>query len=509
MNNTDRLRFKGWIGLALVVCLVLNCLSAPIVARGESMYNIGKTVNAVRDKGFSESAPINANDPHCGWELGQFYFTGYEALDYDESGNPVFYVKKGDLSFKLYFKLNYDIKKLNGTDKLQINEDKNGYDKHFGIEETDFGFGAMFIRRTDLKTGKKDKTERHLNFLYSRKPSHAFVVTNSLVEGDYEASLDYELKEYYGWLGTNWWNYKIPFSFGVRYLSEDKPTVQSETAQNAVNHSFASGVSADHAGQRLIINSKKLSKAVHIESEEEKSGVLTEYYYDPEHKATILLLASENKAGYEAPLIGEGETLTDFVKSIGEQNKYIIPENDDSIVFSYEQDGEVITAKAQVYRTEHFISIAIVAIKSKTADRMLFDIWLNSLQVSEPKLELKTADNSHGVWEIWTGNALTIQKIFAFDDPVLQNIREPFVHGFVAERANLLAQQIRSVFTGERIQYIGGDTVLYGPDFVITDSTGNLAYIQSKYYRPERAVLMLALKAPATITICGTVNPCS
>lgn len=485
------MRFNGLIGLVLAVCLVLNCIGSPSVARGENMYKIGKTVNAVRDRGFSETVPIKENDPHHGWELGQFYFTGYAALDFDESGIPVFYVKKGDLSFKLFFQLNYDIKKLNGTDKLQINEDKNGYDKKFGIDKTDFGYGALFIRRTDPETRKKDKTERHLNFLYSRKPNQPFVVTNSLVEGNYEVSLDYELKEFYGLLGTNWWNYKIPFSFNVRYLSEDKVSEALEQQvtdeQNDVINSSGVAAQSDSDGYRLIINSEKLSRAVHMESEEEKNGILTEYYYDQEHDATILLLASENKDGYESPLIGESETLTDFVKSIGEKNRFIIPENEDCIVFSYEQDGEVITGKAQVYRTEHFISIAIIAIKSKTVNRVLFDIWLNSFQVHEPKLEIKAEDSPHGVWEIWSGNAIAIQKIFAFDDEILLNVKEPFLHGFVAERANLLARQIRSVFTGEKIRYIGGDTVLHGPDFVIADSSGNLTYIQSKYYSTGKA----------------------
>lgn len=480
------MKFNGLIGLILAVCLVLSCVGRPAVAIGESKYKIGKTVNAVRDTGFSESIPIKDKDPHYGWELGQFYFTGYQALDFDESGNPVFYVDKGDLAFKLYFQLNYDIKKLNGTDKLLINEDKNGYDKQFGIDKTDFGFGALFIRRTDLKTGKKDKTERHLNFLYSRKPNQPFVVTNNLVEGDYEASLDYELREYYGWFGSNWWNYKIPFSFSVRYLSEDKPseTFEPETAEALNNGNNIPGTAAQSVstGYRLIVNSEKLSKAVRIESEEEKSGVLTEYYYDPDHDVTILLMASENTAGYESPLIGENETLTDFIKSIGEQSRFIIPENEDSIVFSYEQDGEIITAKAQVYRTEHFISVAIVAAKSRTVECVLFDSWLNSLQVYEPKLEAKADGSSYGVWEIGFGNAVTVQKIFALEEMASSNIKEPFLHGFVAERANLLAGQIRSVFTGEKIKYIGGNNALNGPDFVVADSSGNLTFIQSKYY---------------------------
>ena len=92
------------------------------------------------------------------------------------------------------------------------------------------------------------------------------------------------------------------------------------------------------------------------------------------------------------------------------------------------------------------------------------------------------AGNPHGVWEIGFGNEITIQKIFAFDDEVLLNVQEPFLHGFVAERANLLAGEIRSVFTGEKIKYIGGNNALNGPDFVVADSSGNLTYIQSKYY---------------------------
>ena len=232
------------------------------------------------------------------------------------------------------------------------------------------------------------------------------------------------------------------------------------------------------------MTSEKLSKAVHIESEEDQSRLLSEYYYDPEHNATITLMTFENTETIAPPMIGKNETLSDFVKSIGEKNRYVIPEDDNNVLFSYEQDGEVITAKARTYRTEHYISVAITAIKSNESNRILFDDWLNSLEVYEPSLDLTADSSSHGVWEIWFGNTLTIQKIFG--DHMMIRAVEPFKHGFAAERANLLAGQIKSIFTGEKIKYIGGDNVKNGADFSITDAAGNISYIQSKYYSSAR-----------------------
>ena len=66
------------------------------------MYYFEGSVDTGRDNGFSKSIVLDKGNPHFGWDLGRF-FTGYMAVDILESGEPVFYTKEGDLSFKLLF----------------------------------------------------------------------------------------------------------------------------------------------------------------------------------------------------------------------------------------------------------------------------------------------------------------------------------------------------------------------------------------------------------------------
>ena len=484
------MKLKGIVSLFAAICLMINYFPVKGTAEEKTMYYFEGSVDTGRDNGFSKSIALDKGNPHFGWDLGRFFFTGYMAIDILESGEPVFYTKEGDLSFKLSFLLNYPIDKLNDTDNLRINEDTNGYDSQFGVPKMDFGYGALFIQRKDPESGKPDPVEKRLNFLHSRTAGVPFDITNSLQEGDYDLALDYEVEEHYGLLnaGRNWWNYKIPFSFKVRYVRDDN--MESTVPENNGASDYTTTESADekemdknknsgNQGYKLVMSSEKLAKAIHMDVETDSGNVLTEYYYDEEHNATITLMAYENEERYMAPLIGEDETLRDFVKSIGEINHMIIPESEDCITFMYEQKEQMIFAKAKVFRTDHYISVAIIA-KEGENNQMLFDSWLNSLQVYEPALETSMHASSHGVWEIWFGNALTIQKIFG--DEMMLTSWTRFRHGFAAERANLLAGQIRSIFSGDRIKYEGGNNILNGPDFSIADVEGNIQYIQSKYY---------------------------
>ena len=53
-------------------------------------YSLGSKVNTGKGNGYSGSNGIEKKDPHYGWELGNFFISGYTRNTKDENGNLVF-----------------------------------------------------------------------------------------------------------------------------------------------------------------------------------------------------------------------------------------------------------------------------------------------------------------------------------------------------------------------------------------------------------------------------------
>ncbi len=181
---------------------------------------LGTLVRAEKeDNGYSGEKTIDIKDPHYGWELGQFFVSGYTRATRDDSGNPVFLKNVGD-QITLWFNLKQNIDSLNHKDSLSIADDDKGYDRFFQIEKTDMGRGTLIIRYTDEK-GVKHDPEIYTNYLLANATTSANTVVKLFEEGDYEVALDYKIKsvprkvigveivpEYY--------DYRIYFTFSVR-----------------------------------------------------------------------------------------------------------------------------------------------------------------------------------------------------------------------------------------------------------------------------------------------------
>ena len=185
-------------------------------------YQFSGSKNCGDDDGFTEPSDIKKDDNHYGWEIGNFIVSGYTRVENGDTENPIFLKNVGD-TVKLSFILNQDINKLNGDDKLKINNDEKAYDEYFGIKETNFGKGALIIKYTNYEN-KSEEPQIYTDYL-----SGIEVGANTEVqlceEGDYEVSLDYSvLTETFGdlWkiktskLVTFEDDYKIFFKFSVR-----------------------------------------------------------------------------------------------------------------------------------------------------------------------------------------------------------------------------------------------------------------------------------------------------
>ena len=190
-----------------------------VTNKNETNRTLGVVTNTGTDNGYSQANDITIKDPHYGWEIGQFFVSGYTRETESTSGTPVFLKNVGD-QITLWFNLKQDIDKLDGSDILSINDDTDGYDQYFQTARTDMGRGTLIIRYTD-ETGVKHAPEIYTNYLEANALTSADTVVKLFEEGDYEVALDYEIKKtprvVAGFeIVPEYSDYRIFFTFSVR-----------------------------------------------------------------------------------------------------------------------------------------------------------------------------------------------------------------------------------------------------------------------------------------------------
>ena len=172
------------------------------------------------DSGFSTTITLGKNDPHFGWNLGGFYAGGYTTVKMD-GDTPVLLKNVGD-EISVWFELadGLNIDKLNGKSGVIINSQSKASDNYFGLKNTDFGKGMFIIRKTDADN-KKEEPVKHRDFIASMVSVNSDKPIYTYEEGDYEAVLDYQIKQPEGKnvLGKEqygYFDYQIKFEFKVR-----------------------------------------------------------------------------------------------------------------------------------------------------------------------------------------------------------------------------------------------------------------------------------------------------
>lgn len=226
-----------------------------------SIYHIGDVVNTGTDTGYSESNPIRESDPHFGWRLGDFTVTGFTSVVEGKNDTPVFLKTAGD-KVKLSFRLDQNLDALNGNEALSINDDGNGYDQFFEVAKQDFGRGTLIVRQTNHQN-ETGEPQVYVNYLEGKEQG-ADTEIELFEEGDYEVSLDYEIKDDPRRVGPvsivpSYSNYKISFKFAVRNGNCMLFPFDLKTQSELANESYApEGFYLDLARSRyLSINVKK------------------------------------------------------------------------------------------------------------------------------------------------------------------------------------------------------------------------------------------------------------
>lgn len=204
-------------------------------------YNLGSKTRTEKYDGYYGETAITKNDPHYGWELGQFFISGYTADTKDLDGNVIFLKNVGD-QVTLWFNLQQDINCLNGKETLTIMEDTAGSDQYFETLPTDFGHGALIVRKTNYEN-VTEKPMIYTNYLEAVASVGANTKVSLFEEGDYEVALDYgvnydKTKVFGHSFLPKQAHYRIYFKFSVRnsnsmFFPRDIKT-NSELADNAI-----------------------------------------------------------------------------------------------------------------------------------------------------------------------------------------------------------------------------------------------------------------------------------
>ena len=209
-------------------------------------YSLGTKVKT--GDNFFGTQVIDLKDKHYGWDIGNFFITGY--TEHQEiNGNHVFLKNVGD-EITLWFNLQQDINALNGDQKIKIKSDKNITDQYFELPKTNFYRGALIIRYTDYQNKTHDPI-LYVNFLEANVFPFANTKVQLFEEGDYEVALDYSIDKNH---------YRIAFDYSIRNSNCMVYPFDVVTKSEMGNSSFSeNGFYLDLARSRYLeINVKRV-----------------------------------------------------------------------------------------------------------------------------------------------------------------------------------------------------------------------------------------------------------
>ena len=178
-----------------------------------TVFQDSKYRKKVKKDGYTGEVKEDVDDPHFGWNLGDFTINGYTAKDDDKDETPVFLKNVGD-QVTLWFTLNQDINKLNNDKDLFINADTKAWDERFEIPKTNFKKGTLIIQQTDAEGAEGDPVI-FTNYLEANVRTGADTKVKLFEEGDYEVALDYEIKDTSSVVNSTS-NYRVSFKFKIR-----------------------------------------------------------------------------------------------------------------------------------------------------------------------------------------------------------------------------------------------------------------------------------------------------
>lgn len=227
-----------------------------VLSSNAKKYNLGSRVRTEKFDGYQGTAEMKKGDPHYGWDLGQFFVSGYTDTSLDKDGNVVFLKNTGD-QVSLWFNLEQTLDCLNSNSALKIEADTAGYDQYFETPTMNFGYGALIVRKVNSEN-TKEKAQIYTDYLLASATPGANTKVELFEEGDYEVALDYAIKHdktvvFGASILPGESHYRIYFKFSVRnsnsmFFPRDLKT-SSELSNNAI---APNGFYLDVAGSKYL-----------------------------------------------------------------------------------------------------------------------------------------------------------------------------------------------------------------------------------------------------------------
>lgn len=231
----------------IVLSLVLIITSVGIVCAQD--HYIENKVQRTNDE-YAEPEELESDDPHSGWELGDFIISGFTKKRY-VNGKWVFLKKIGD-KVVLSYKLKQNINKLHDDEEMKILKDKNSTDKAMGVEHVNFDRGALFVRKTNFEN-KVEEPVKYFDYLYKKAEVDANKTVELCEEGDYEVALDYAIDKYRFLIPNEKLYYRMNFNFSVRNANCMAFLFDLKTGSELINGSHTeNGFYIDKANSKYI-----------------------------------------------------------------------------------------------------------------------------------------------------------------------------------------------------------------------------------------------------------------
>ena len=327
----------------------------------EFNYRDQDYVKSTDKNNYVGSGSIGSKDPHYGWNLGTFCLSGYT----DTGDTSDIYLKTVGNKIKLSFKLEQDIKKLNGNSKLIIKSDKDGSDGIFQTPRHNMRHGELIVKYTD-ETGQSRITE-YSNYLEALASPGADTTIKLFEEGDYEIHLDYAIEDQDGINSTTY--YRTSFSFKIRNGNCIVYIFDAKTGNELSNGDIApNGFRIDTAKSRyskLTMKKEILNNTENgLTADTRFNGVVTDgSVYTDEGIYTITAdnradskIASDVKTIY----VGNNSLLKAYTKHLGSPDYTIDKLNE------MKKEGYTITNDGEVMPPADVTTVSVTTKKTTT-----------------------------------------------------------------------------------------------------------------------------------------------
>ena len=346
----------------------------------EFNYRDQDYVKSTDKNNYVGSGSIGSKDPHYGWNLGTFCLSGYT----DTGDTSDIYLKTVGNKIKLSFKLEQDIKKLNGNSKLIIKSDKDGSDGIFQTPRHNMRHGELIVKYTD-ETGQSRITE-YSNYLEALASPGADTTIKLFEEGDYEIHLDYAIEDQDGINSTTY--YRTSFSFKIRNGNCIVYIFDAKTGNELSNGDIApNGFRIDTAKSRyskLTMKKEILNNTENgLTADTRFNGVVTDgSVYTDEGIYTITAdnradskIASDVKTIY----VGNNSLLKAYTKHLGSPDYTIDKLNE------MKKEGYTITNDGEVMPPADVTTVSVTT--KKTTTTVITTISAVSTDIEETKTQ--------------------------------------------------------------------------------------------------------------------------